>query len=262
VHYEACREEYEAMLDFAGLEPGWRVLDAGCGSGSFLPSIRQRVGSGGSLFAFDTAVENLAFVEANIPSVASFSGAGSVAALPFADGCLDSVWCANTLQFLDETETAQAIDEFRRVVRPDGIVAVKDVDMTAWKLSPAPPLIGPHLAEACITGENVAKESHGSLRGRELRAWLERAGLVDVRQRSFLIERWAPLAEATALLYTDWLPYLAALAERRGVPDEDLAVWRQMSTPELARRFVERPDFYACELQVVATGRVPPQQSQ
>ena len=32
-HFEACRPEYEAMLRSVGLQPGWRVLDAGCGSG-------------------------------------------------------------------------------------------------------------------------------------------------------------------------------------------------------------------------------------
>src|SRR5689334_666040 len=32
-HYETCRLEYEALLRSVGIEPGWRVLDAGCGGG-------------------------------------------------------------------------------------------------------------------------------------------------------------------------------------------------------------------------------------
>ena len=248
------------MLAFAGLQRSWSVLDAGCGSGSFLPSVRRQVGEEGRVIASDTAVENLEFVEAHLRQDVTFSAAASVTHLPFADDSFDAVWCANTLQFVDEAEMAQALEDFRRVVRPGGLVAVKDVDMTAWRIAPSPAFLGAHLAEACITGEAVPKESYGSLRGRELRQWLQRAGLADVQQRSFVIERWAPLGDASTLLWSDWLPYLAALAERRGVPAEDLALWRQISTPEQARSFIQRPDFYCCELQVVAVGRVPSRQ--
>jgi len=33
-HFAACQAEYESMLRSVGLEQGWHVLDAGCGSGS------------------------------------------------------------------------------------------------------------------------------------------------------------------------------------------------------------------------------------
>ena len=47
-HFEACRPEYEAMLDSVGIEPGWRVLDAGCGSGTYLPLLTKLEGAGTS----------------------------------------------------------------------------------------------------------------------------------------------------------------------------------------------------------------------
>jgi hypothetical protein len=56
--------------------------------------------------------------------------------------------------------------------------------------------------------------------------------------------------------WTEWLPYLAEVARSCGVPDEDRAVWEQLQTSELAADFVARDDFYGCELQVVAVGRV------
>jgi cyclopropane fatty-acyl-phospholipid synthase-like methyltransferase len=34
-HYIAMQAEYEEQLRWVGLEPGWHVLDAGCGGGSF-----------------------------------------------------------------------------------------------------------------------------------------------------------------------------------------------------------------------------------
>jgi hypothetical protein len=143
-----------------------------------------------------------------------------------------------------------------RVVKPGGVVAVKDVDMTAWRILPAPPLLGAHLAEACIRGADATVQSFGSLRGRELGLWLERAGLTGVRQTAVPIEYRSPLSQVARSLWADWLPYLARLAVDKGVPDEDLEVWRRLLTREGAAAFVSQPDFYACELQVVAVGRV------
>ncbi|WP_258534978.1 methionine biosynthesis protein MetW [Streptomyces sp. PT12] len=41
-HFAACADAYRAAFDEAGIEPGWRVLDAGCGSGAFLPWIAEQ----------------------------------------------------------------------------------------------------------------------------------------------------------------------------------------------------------------------------
>jgi arsenite methyltransferase len=54
-HFEAFRPEYEQCVRLAAFQPGWRVLDAGCGSGSFLPSLAESVGPTGSLGAVDLA---------------------------------------------------------------------------------------------------------------------------------------------------------------------------------------------------------------
>jgi hypothetical protein len=37
-HYLAMQPEYEDMLRWVGLQSGWKVLDAACGTGSFLPN--------------------------------------------------------------------------------------------------------------------------------------------------------------------------------------------------------------------------------
>jgi SAM-dependent methyltransferase len=255
LHFEACRPEYELMLDFAGLQAGMRVLDAGCGSGAYLPLLRDRIGPTGRLHAIDSAFEH-ARSAGRESCVVNAAIAGSVAALPFAQGAYDAVWCANTTQYLTDAELESFIAGASFVVRPGGIVAIKDVDMTGFRFSPAPPLIGLHLADAALHCPAATPQSRGSLRGRGLGAWLQASGLEDVRQQAFLVERSAPLDDAATGFWSGWLPYLAIVAEQAGVPEEDARVWQQVCTPELARDFVERPDFYGCELQVVAVGRV------
>ena len=58
-HYAVCRASYEAMLRSVDIQPGWHVMDAGCGSGSFLPLMAALVGINGKLTAFDIDAENI-----------------------------------------------------------------------------------------------------------------------------------------------------------------------------------------------------------
>jgi SAM-dependent methyltransferase len=255
-HFASCRVEYETLLDAIALEPGMSVLDAGCGSGSYLAPIRERIGRNGYLIGLDLSEANVQYALENVAGEIDGAAAGSVTSLPFRDRSFDAVWCANTVQYFANGELPALFDEFQRILRPGGIVAIKDVDMTGFRISPAPAFLGLHLGEAAITGPDVAPQSHGSLRGRHLKRWLEHAGLVEVTQKSMLIERWGPLEGADLDFWSEWLPYLAAVAEARGVPPEDMEVWRSVATPALASTFVQRPDFYGCELQVAASGRV------
>src|SRR5215475_3657322 len=47
---------YEAALDRTGLEPGWRVLDVGCGVGAFLRLVAGRGGIPAGIDASDALV--------------------------------------------------------------------------------------------------------------------------------------------------------------------------------------------------------------
>ena len=118
VRYETNRTAYEAQVHAVGLQPGWRVLDAGCGGGgAFLPLLVTVVGPHGRVEALDLAPENIAVVNERV--VRSGLGAqvtaqiGSVLALPYPSGSFDAVWCANTTQYLSDAELAVALGELR-----------------------------------------------------------------------------------------------------------------------------------------------------
>ena len=252
LHFEACRAEYEEMLRLAGMKPGWRVLDAGCGAGAFLPLLQDQVGAGGSVVGVDASEDNAA--EARERSAARVE-VGSVTSLPFDDAAFDAVWCANVLQYVGEDDAVRALAEFARVTRRGGVVAVKDVDMSMMRVFPGSPFLVTHLADATARRPD-AVQSRGSLRGRELRRRLEHAGLVDVIQRTFVIERWAPLTPVENGLFREWLAFLAGVAAEAGMPDEDLREWERYADAGAAEHPVEDPRFYVCEGQAVAVGRV------
>jgi 2-polyprenyl-3-methyl-5-hydroxy-6-metoxy-1,4-benzoquinol methylase len=87
-HFRFAQPEYEAQARMVGIRPGWRVLDAGCGGGSFLPLLAELVGPGGMLTALDLAPENVSTVEALAANGALAcpveAHIGGVTALPFA----------------------------------------------------------------------------------------------------------------------------------------------------------------------------------
>jgi hypothetical protein len=58
VHFLAMQSEYEEMLRWVGIQPGWHVLDAAYGS--FLPLMTELVGPSGKISAMDLAPENIA----------------------------------------------------------------------------------------------------------------------------------------------------------------------------------------------------------
>src|SRR4051812_2448098 len=147
VHFSAAASAYEALLNAAGFIEGSSVLDAGCGSGPFLPLLRQRVGERGQVHALDLAAENID-AACRHGGLHVCTTLGSVTHLPYSDAVFDGAWSANVLQYFDDVDAVRVLTEMRRVVRPGGIVAVKDVDMTGWRLSPGSPFLGLHLAEA------------------------------------------------------------------------------------------------------------------
>ena len=111
--YEVNQAAYEAQVRLVGFEPGWHVLDAGCGSGSFLPQLAELTGPDGRLEAFDLAPDNIAVVEGRRQTWDFASRVstctGSILQLPYDDATFDAVWCANTTQYLSNDELAIAL---------------------------------------------------------------------------------------------------------------------------------------------------------
>lgn len=261
-HFEYARPEYEAQLRAVGIQPGWRVLDAACGGGSFLPWIADLVGPSGSIAALDLTPENVAVVEQR---VAGWSlpcpveaRVGDVTALPYPDDHFDAVWFANTSQYLDDDQLLATLAEFRRVVHPGGLVAVKD-STGPIPVHPLPPLLQLRLLEAAGRADDAIGGivRIGTGRNPFLRRWLERAGLVDVWQRPTAIERWAPFTPLERQMTIEGMGLFAMMAGRVDVSAEDRETWGRISDPESPANPANHPEGYAHEGNILAVGRVP-----
>lgn len=261
-HLEAYRPEYEAMLAWADLQPGWRVLDAGCGSGSFVPLIASHVGPTGSIAALDLAPDNIAALEERV-AVAPLScpvegRVGSITALPYDDDQFDAVWVGNVLMYLDDDALAVALGECMRVLRPGGRLAVKDPEPGLQRIYPADAMVLLHFLDTCRRQFGYERILFSSMfRTREYRRRMERAGFVDVRQRTFPIERWAPLTDVERQYFHDAIRYIATMAPELDLPEEEQAFWRAQRDPDSPDHLLNQPDFYSGASQIVAVGHVP-----
>lgn len=253
-HFNACRAAYRAQLDRVGIQPGAHVLDAGCGSGSFLPWLAEAVGSAGRVSAVDLADEHVALAGRNVlewqlPAPVDIRRA-SLLDLPLDDASVDVVWCANTVQYLDDDALRKALGELRRVLRPGGVLAVKDLDASLVRVRPGDPDLFPGFfrREADVPGY-----SRQLLRGGDLYRFLREAGFTSVRQETVLIEHFAPLTREADDFYRRTCANLAARAVAAGVPGN----WAPFLDPDSPDHPLSHPDGYISEGNVLAVGVAP-----
>ncbi|WHM39854.1 class I SAM-dependent methyltransferase [Streptomyces sp. BPTC-684] len=253
-HFDACRDAYLGLLGQAGIRPGAHVLDAGCGGGDFLPWLADLVGPEGRVSAVDLAEENAALAAERLarwsPACPVDVRRADLLELPFPDATFDAVWCANTVQYLSDSELALALRELRRVVRPGGTIAVKDLDAQLITARPTDPYL---FADFFRTAGRTPGYAAQLLRTRDLYRHLKAAGLTEVRQRTVLIEHFAPLTPQARAFYAPTCARLAEQALALGLSEE----WRRFADPDAADHPLDGPDGYISEGNVLAVGTVP-----
>lgn len=173
-HGRRTAEEAAAFL-LPRLRPGMRLLDAGCGPGSITAGLARRVAPG-EVVGVDAEPSVLALARergAGLPNL-RFEEA-SVYGLPFGDDSFDAAYAHQLLQHL--TDPPAALRELARVVRPGGLVAVRDSDyqtMISWPRSEAiEEWRGLYTALARGNGADANA-------GRRIPSWLARAGLTEI----------------------------------------------------------------------------------
>ena len=106
------------MCTAAGIRPGQRALDVGCGSGALLVALAAIVGEE-SVVGIDPSEPFLEAARAKVPGAKVL--VGSAEALPFADGEFDASLAQLVINFLDDP--AAGVAEMARVTRRGGVVA-------------------------------------------------------------------------------------------------------------------------------------------
>ncbi|MBI5104804.1 MAG: methyltransferase domain-containing protein, partial [Solirubrobacterales bacterium] len=113
------------LVEVAGIRPGQRVLDVGCGPGPLTAALAEVVGAG-LVSAVDPSAPFVAACRARVPGADVRVGAGE--RLPFDDDAFDAALAQLVVQLMDDREAG--VREMARVTRPGGAVAALVWDAT------------------------------------------------------------------------------------------------------------------------------------
>jgi ubiquinone/menaquinone biosynthesis C-methylase UbiE len=235
------------------LQPGMRLLDFGCGPGTITTGLARAVAPG-EVVGLDLSEDVLeqARAHATLEGVANVRfEVESVYALSYADASFDVAHANQVLQHL--ARPVDALREVRRVVRPGGLVSVRDADyatMVGWPRSPAVDRwLEVYHAVAARNGADPDA-------GRRLRTWMLEAGYVEVETAATVELLGDPAAAA------DWGRSWAERALHSNYRAQ--AIEYGIATPEEIeaiaagwRAWAESPDALWMFTQVSCVGRVP-----
>ncbi|WP_217184800.1 methyltransferase domain-containing protein [Streptomyces sp. AC495_CC817] len=124
----------------AGVAPGARIADVGCGPGALSVRLADIVGPEGGVWAVDRDADALAVASAlaERTGVRVHTGTGSADATGLAEGTFDVVMLRHVLAHNGGREQA-IVDHLAELARPGvGMVYLVDVDATGFRLRGAP----------------------------------------------------------------------------------------------------------------------------
>lgn len=234
-----------AQWQAAGICPGARVADIGCGPGAVLAAMADVVGDTGSVVGIDAAPAAIA-AAAGLIDRENLTNArvqlGEAVTTGLDPDSFDVVVMRHVLAHNGGLEQI-IVDHLLTLVRPGGCLYVVDVEMTAMRLCPASPDI-----EDLIGAYGEFHRSHGNdpQIGLRLAELLRTAGLEVLDHRGFYNIVSAP----PGMRPPAWAAREAMLAAGQ-VTEADLSRWE--TAFELSDAAPERPNMFVPQFS--ATGR-------
>lgn len=117
VHEHNLSPVYNAVLDLVHAGPGRAILEVGCGGGT---ALRLAADRGADVAAIDAAPAFVGIARGRVPT--ADVRVGDLQFLPWGDETFDVVMGFNSFQYA--ADVTEALAEARRVLRPDGVVAM------------------------------------------------------------------------------------------------------------------------------------------
>jgi len=251
-----AKPELRALIANAGLAPGMRILDAGCGTGEALPWLLDEVNPSGSVVGIDLA-------SAHVEAARGYASAsieviqGDLLAAQLPPASIDFVWCVNTINHF--RDPILAVAKLTTLLRPRGRIALGQSSLLpdmyfAWDS---------RLER--VTNEGVRQyyrdryglAEHDLTAVRAIVGVLRRAELRNVTARTVMIERVSPVDTATERYLVDTIfrdtwgerlrPYLSG---------DDYAEVVRVCNPRHSQFALRRPDFHLLQSFTLVIGEI------
>ena len=166
------------------------ILDVGCGPGNISAEL-SRIASEGHVVAIDLVPEIIHEAQRVFPHETYTNldfEVGDAYELKYQDETFDIVYAHQLLQHM--TKPVEALREFHRVLKPNGLVAIRDADYSSFIWNPDDPLLDEWLEiYQQVARANLAFPDGGAL----LPTWVKESGFVDIQ---FTQSSWIFTTEA------------------------------------------------------------------
>ncbi|MDJ0924849.1 MAG: methyltransferase domain-containing protein [Acidimicrobiia bacterium] len=214
-HARRTAEEAAAFVT-PRIPVGSHVLDFGCGPGSITIGLADHVGSEGTVVGIDNSPAAIALAaKAGSKRPNLHFQTESVYELPFPDARFDVAYGHQVMQHL--ADPVAALREIKRVLKPDGLIAVRDSDYASMTHHPS----YPEIEEWLELYRAVARANGGEPdAGRRLLQWVNEADFADpVATTSTWTFATASERSEWAQLWADriQLPYFTSRAVELGL---------------------------------------------
>jgi len=128
-------ESFETQLSLMDLRPGHHVLDIGCGIGDRAADFAEIVGPDGRVVGTDLSnamidVSKKRHSDSGLPLEFHVANAPDQ---PFPDASFDRIRTERVLLYI--TDIPEVLREFHRLLKPDGILVVADVDFDSMVIA-------------------------------------------------------------------------------------------------------------------------------
>ncbi len=236
-----------------------RVLDVGCGPGSWLIEAAKTYPSMSLLVGVDVSSRIIAYAQAQaeterVSDRVQFRTMDAIRMLEFPRDYFDLVNQRSAASWLRTWDWPKLLQEFQRVCRPGGVIRVTEADFNVESSSPAFNRLNDMCLQALYqAGHYFTAEGNGVIS--QLARLLHQYGLQDVQTRACALEYRAGTPEGQhfvedmRIAYRTIMPFLRKWIR---VPDDHEAIYQRMLSE------MQQPDFVARVDLLTAWGINPP----